>query len=145
MAIKDREKYNQYMRDYLRERWRIRRANAIFVLGGRCVECLTTNKLEFDHIEPEEKAFNVSRASTWAIERFWTEIDKCQLLCEDCHKEKTILYLKTLIGREPGNKIHNPVHGTGHMYNKLKCRCGECKNWKSLYRKQLVDSSGNFR
>ena len=26
------------------------------MLGGRCVECLTTNKLEFDHIEPEEKA-----------------------------------------------------------------------------------------
>ena len=38
MAIKDREKYNQYMRDYLRERWRIRRANACLLYTSNMVE-----------------------------------------------------------------------------------------------------------
>lgn len=121
MAIKDKEKYNEYMRNYLRERWLKRRATAIMVLGGRCVECLSTEDLEFDHIDPAEKSFTIAKASTWSDTRFWAELEKCQLLCKNCHADKTSQYLKILFkGRIPGNKIFKPNHGTAKMYNVKK-------------------------
>ena len=44
-----------------------------------------------NQINSEEKEWNPKRSmcSKNLTEKFWKEIDKCQLLCYDCHKEKT--------------------------------------------------------
>lgn len=61
------------------------------LLMNPCVDCGEEDvlTLEFDHIE--DKEFNIGatlRGSPWKPE-FWTEIDKCDIVCANCHKKRT--------------------------------------------------------
>ena len=76
-------------REYQRKRRIERLALAVERLGGKCVKCGRTDDLQFDHIEPGSKTRKVSEATNWSLERFLAEVDKCQLLCKQCHDEKT--------------------------------------------------------
>lgn len=61
-------------------------------LGGECVDCGKGEpevKLEFDHVLPCEKSFTIARGLSMTWKRLKIEIDKCHLLCHDCHLEKT--------------------------------------------------------
>ncbi len=67
------------------------RLQAIQHLGGKCMKC-GYNKypevLEFHHKNPKEKEFGISRSGhcrSW--ERVKKEIEKCNLLCANCHRE----------------------------------------------------------
>jgi transposase len=57
--------------------------------GGKC-ECCGYNKiveaLQFHHINPSEKDFQISGTSK-AFETMKKEVDKCKLLCANCHIE----------------------------------------------------------
>ena len=92
------QKREYYQRDkpLLKERYVENFATVIKFLEERdgsegCVKCGSKERLELDHINPEEKEWNPKRSmcSKNLTKRFWKEIDKCQLLCYDCHKEKT--------------------------------------------------------
>ena len=56
-------------------------------LGNKCVKCGATENLQFDHIDPKTKCFNVNPQDSW--EKTLPELYKCQLLCKPCHTEKT--------------------------------------------------------
>jgi hypothetical protein len=45
--------------------------------------------LDFHHIDPAEKAINVPWAVDWgwSVERIKREIDKCIVLCANCHRK----------------------------------------------------------
>lgn len=43
--------------------------------------------LEFHHVDPTTKLFNISSYKTSSIERLKREIEKCKLLCSRCHSE----------------------------------------------------------
>ena len=58
-------------------------------LGGKCVECGCTETLEFDHIDPSTKSFNIATGYTKPKEVLLEEVAKCQLLCNKCHIEKS--------------------------------------------------------
>ena len=58
-------------------------------MGGKCVECGCTETLEFDHIDPSTKSFNIAAGYTKPKETLLAEVAKCQLLCNKCHIEKT--------------------------------------------------------
>ena len=62
-------------------------------LGGQCVSCGTTDNLEFDHINPLDKSLDITHKLTlknaYQLEEVLEELNKCQLLCEQCHKNKT--------------------------------------------------------
>jgi len=70
-----------------REKRHQRRLELIGRLGGKCVECGATERLQFDHIDPLEKSFNIT--PNLNRENLDEELDKCQLLCFKCHLEKT--------------------------------------------------------
>ncbi len=59
-------------------------------LGGKCIKC-GYNKciaaLEFHHRNPSEKEFNISRYQNLSWMKILTELDKCDLLCSNCHRE----------------------------------------------------------
>ena len=61
------------------------------ILGGKCVVCGTTEHLEFDHIDPKTKSFDITRYVNGGKSKhiFMEELKKCQLLCVECHKKKT--------------------------------------------------------
>lgn len=59
-------------------------------LGGKCIKCGATERLQFDHIHPKNKSFEITKNLLMGDkEKFQEELDKCQLLCYDCHLEKT--------------------------------------------------------
>jgi len=59
--------------------------------GGCCQKCgydKYLGALEFHHINPEEKDFNPSHLKKYSFdERIKEELDKCLLLCANCHRE----------------------------------------------------------
>jgi 5-methylcytosine-specific restriction endonuclease McrA len=89
MPFKDKTEYNNYLNEYMKSRWVLRRASAVEYLGGKCAWCNSTGNLEFDHIDPYSKLMSIARASSRSEKFFWAEVDKCQLLCHDCHLVKT--------------------------------------------------------
>lgn len=105
------------MKAYFRERYQQRRQTAIAQLGGKCAECGATEELEFDHIDPAAKSFNLWKRSGITEERFQAELAKCQLLCPTHHKQKTL--------RDRGQVSAKGTHGTLSSYR--YCKCDECK------------------
>ena len=59
--------------------------------GGKCAKCgydKCQRALSFHHINPKEKDFDLSsKGLTRSWERIKKEIDKCVLLCANCHME----------------------------------------------------------
>ena len=59
--------------------------------GGSCMVCgynKCQRALSFHHLNPKEKDFDLSsRGLTRSWERIKKEIDKCVLLCSNCHME----------------------------------------------------------
>ncbi len=58
--------------------------------GGCCVVCNYDGyigALEFHHIKPSTKSFEVNSRCKKTWEAILTEIEKCVLLCSNCHKE----------------------------------------------------------
>lgn len=119
-----KEEYNEYQRVYQLERYHRRRAEAIRILGGRCVVCGTTDDLEIDHINWRDKSFHIGRLWSIAYDRFLDEISKCQLLCEDHHKEKSS---HESLDRRP------ITHGKEWAAIHYQCQCEECIEFKELY------------
>jgi hypothetical protein len=60
-------------------------------LGGRCVRCgydRCIKAMTFHHRDPAEKEFSVSQMLDRAWEVLRPELDKCDLLCFNCHMEE---------------------------------------------------------
>lgn len=64
---------------------------AIDYLGGKCAYCgylRYPEVLEFHHTDPTKKEFNVSsKGHCRGWEKVKQEIEKCILLCANCHRE----------------------------------------------------------
>lgn len=64
-----------------------------FLKENPCVICGEDDivVLEFDHTNPENKEFSISRmiSSGMSILRIQKEISKCQVMCANCHRRKT--------------------------------------------------------
>lgn len=111
-----------YMRAYINARYHRLRKAAVKTLGGVCVSCGATDKLEFDHIDPQTKTFSVGRNWSAKPEVIAAELHKCQLLCHKCHSAKTRL-------EHRDSAVH--IHGTLSRY-KAGCRCDACRAIKSV-------------
>ena len=80
---------NEYMREYMIRRWHKRRNDAIEQLGGKCINCGSSENLEFDHIDADLKSFPLSKFSSASKIKWQEELNKCQLLCHECHMKKS--------------------------------------------------------
>ena len=105
-----------------------RRNYAINYLGGKCSACKKrSDEYEFDHIRPETVSFRIAVGLAFNIDRLNSELDKCQLLCRDCHIKKT----NSDLGRK------SMVHGNYSRYSNKKCRCKPCTEaWNKYWRER---------
>ena len=71
------------------DRQRKRKQEAVALLGGKCNDCQHEYPLscyDFHHIDPTQKDVNPSVVLSRKYETFLTEINKCVLLCANCHR-----------------------------------------------------------
>lgn len=65
---------------------------AIEYLGGKCNRCgynKCPGALDFHHKDPNKKNFSISRNGvTRAWEKVKKEIEQCELICANCHREE---------------------------------------------------------
>lgn len=69
-----------------------RKYEAILSRGGKCEKCGYDHNiaaLDFHHINPEEKEFEIDlrKFSNLSLEKLQKELDKCILVCANCHRE----------------------------------------------------------
>jgi hypothetical protein len=63
---------------------------AVEYKGGCCVRCgykKCIAALDFHHRNPDEKDPNWRRMRCWTFEKVRKELDKCDLVCSNCHDE----------------------------------------------------------
>src|SRR6185295_2416093 len=87
--LRDFESTQAYIIAYNKWRYHQRRAFYTALLGGMCVMCESTKNLQFDHIDPATKSFDIGKIMNYKDERILVELAKCQLLCRTCHISKT--------------------------------------------------------
>ena len=70
-----------------------RKLEMIEFLGGCCSKCGYNNNLsalDFHHLDPSKKEFNLDsrKIANSSLESIKKELDKCILLCANCHREE---------------------------------------------------------
>ncbi|MCK9558603.1 MAG: hypothetical protein M0R50_11275 [Candidatus Cloacimonetes bacterium] len=83
----DENKRNKQNSDF-RKNWQTKRLLGIKYLGGLCCECGNDNEivLQFDHIATTNITCGTPKLS---ITELYSELDKCELVCANCHKIRT--------------------------------------------------------
>ncbi|MFA6350451.1 MAG: hypothetical protein WCY12_05975 [Candidatus Omnitrophota bacterium] len=94
MAKQEKRRYadrRQYLIAAVRSRRKKIRLQAIEYKGGKCEKCgyvVCFDALEFHHINSSGKDFSISeKGYTRSWVRVKEELDKCMLLCANCHRE----------------------------------------------------------
>jgi len=81
----------EYIKRAVDKRRKKIKALAVAYKGGKCQHCgydRCVGALEFHHIDRNTKLFGISfNGLTRSWERTKNELDKCVLICSNCHKE----------------------------------------------------------
>lgn len=90
VRISDEERRKRAVQSVIRRRKKLKQM-AVEYKGGKCVQC-SYNKclraMEFHHLDPNEKDFGISaNGYTLSWEKIKKELDKCILVCSNCHAE----------------------------------------------------------
>lgn len=125
----------------------LRKYEAIIKRGGACEKCgycKNIAALEFHHKDPNEKEFGIDsrRFSNTDLEKLEKELEKCILLCANCHREihnenlntNNIQDLlknanKTTFSNKTGSIC--PVCGKNFKKSKGKIYCSKECRWKN--------------
>jgi len=110
---------NDYMREYMKNQYHSTRNKIIERLGGKCAKCgKSDSTFHFDHIDKKKKTMRAADLHSVNDEKFESEIKNLQLLCPECHKEKT---------KEAWDyALPKPKHGSYWRYRKYQCGCPKC-------------------
>jgi hypothetical protein len=100
-------------RDFAKERARTKRAELQSSIteykaqqGIKCARCGEDHPavLDFHHREPTQKEMNISNLASrgWSLTRIIAEIDKCDVLCANCHRKLHWEERQLLVGTPSG-------------------------------------------
>lgn len=73
---------------YCKERWHKKKILAVAYKGGSCNRCgynSHVGALQFHHVDPSLKSFTWTKMRLKNWESIKKELDKCELLCANCH------------------------------------------------------------
>ena len=69
---------------------RKKKLDLITIAGSKCVKCgysKCQQVLQFHHVDPKTKSFNISGGYNRSMDALKEEIAKCILVCANCHIE----------------------------------------------------------
>ena len=82
----------RYLRERVAERRRVMKLKCVEYKGGKCSICgydKCVAAMVFHHIDPSNKDFGISaKGLCRSFDKLKIELDKCILLCANCHAEK---------------------------------------------------------
>jgi len=98
LAVYESERYKNgdKARKQLNKKLQLERTRRLLwelLCKSQCLHCKNDDPevLEFDHREQSEKKFNVSEmVGYYSWSKILDEIAKCDILCANCHKKRTI-------------------------------------------------------
>lgn len=82
----------QLRHGYLRQRYLDRMALLEAFKSKPCIDCgnrFSSECMDFDHRPDQDKCAPVSDFKTMNLDRLLTEINKCDLVCANCHRIRT--------------------------------------------------------
>lgn len=95
----DRDYYSKKSKEYKEKKFLRKKDRAIVakqfiwdhLKNNPCVTCGEADPvvLEFDHIIQSEKEYTISDMQTYSIKMIKKEIEKCRILCANCHRRRT--------------------------------------------------------
>ena len=101
--------------------------------GKKCIICGLDdiNLLSFHHRNPKEKEFKVSGRNSISKERLIKEMNKCDLLCPNCHRD---LHHNEVELKEDVHRVTIYKREVKEWFNKIKVEegcivCGEKRYW----------------
>ena len=121
-----------------------RKENLIRVLGSCCCLCgynKCIGALEFHHVEPENKKYQLSSGNCHKIEDDLEEAKKCILVCANCHREihTTDIYQNVDLWKY---QIYNDDFANSLLVKEQEeCKCSNCGKIISRYSKSGMCSS----
>ena len=81
------------LRAKMRNQARERKAHFVAYLGGKCFDCGVAYPpyiFDFDHRDPSAKLSGpAALMAASSMERIREEVDKCDLVCANCHRHRT--------------------------------------------------------
>ena len=86
---KHHEKVRINANTWQKKKCRQNKLKAIAYLGGHCTDCkneFPPYVYEFHHLDPTIKEFTITRIMGRKWENIVPELNKCVLLCANCHK-----------------------------------------------------------
>lgn len=116
-------------------RQRIFKEKCIKYKGGKCEICgydKYIGAFDFHHINPEEKEFGIASAKQRKFDqKVKDELDKCQLLCANCHREEHQKYsdqeLNGLWDWYQERREAAKLISKEELAKKRRCSCGRNK------------------
>lgn len=103
----------------MNKRYHKLRSEYVEILGGKCVDCGALDNLEFDHVDPTTKTYDVGKILTHKRSKVLAELEKCVLRCSLCHVKKS-------------TREQSVEHGQG-LTGKRNCGCPLCAPLKAAY------------
>lgn len=84
----NKEKYIKKARDYTN-------IVRLFIQEAKSRPCKDCGKqypyyvMDFDHLDSKQKSFSLARGSDFSISKIQSEIEKCEVVCSNCHRIRT--------------------------------------------------------
>ncbi len=86
---RNKEKLRKQRSDWQKKKGRLNKIKAIEYKGGKCEDCggvFEACCYDFHHTDPSIKDSNIARLTGRDFENMKEELDKCVLLCANCHR-----------------------------------------------------------
>ena len=140
---KDSKTLTCYCKDCLRKnsliRMNIFKEQCVEYKGGKCEMCgynYSNAALDFHHIDPNEKEFAIAESKVLDFNKHYVkitkELDKCILLCSNCHREIHEEYTTKELLEDKEHYLKLRQECIPDKKNNLLCSCGKPKSYKSI-------------
>lgn len=126
--------------EYVKDSRKRRKEDIVYIMGGCCQLCgykKALTALDLHHLKPEEKDFSIGTILNKDWETMKNEIQKCILVCANCHREihegLVTQELKTSYDNNKANEVSKQIERLKHHQDKYCFNCGAIIGSKAQY------------